>query len=155
MSTPPTADELQRQMQQVRMEMREDVQVMVENARELTDRAREMTDWTWYVRRYPWVCLGAAAAVGYLVVPSRAPQSMKPDLKDLMELAKQQKIVVKMEEPKPAGPGLVGTLMRMAAGSLLQGGMAVVSHQLDQYLKQPRDPRPVSSNGNGRGTVHG
>ena len=41
MSTTPTADELQQQMQQVRVEMREDVQVMVENAREMTDmRAR-------------------------------------------------------------------------------------------------------------------
>ncbi len=137
------------------MEMHEDVQVMVENAREMTDRARQITDWTWYVRNYPWVCIGAAAAIGYLAVPPRTPLPIKPDAKDLLELAKHQKIFVKMEEPKPAGPGLVGTLLRMAAGSLLQGGMAVVSHQLDQYLKQPRDPRPVSSNGNGRGTVHG
>jgi hypothetical protein len=75
-------------------------------------------------------------------------------VKDLLELAKHQKIVVKMEEPKPARPGIVGTLARMAASSLLQGGMAVVSQQLDQYLKQPREPRPVSSNGNGRGPVH-
>jgi hypothetical protein len=154
MSTNPTADDLQRQMQQVRVEMREDVQVMVDNAREMTDMAREMTDWTWYVRRYPWVCLGAAAAVGYLVVPSRSQPAIKPDAKDLLELAKHQKIVVKMEEPKSARPGIVGTLARMAASSLLQGGMAVVSQQLDQFLKQPREPRPVSSNGNGRGPVH-
>jgi hypothetical protein len=147
MSATPSAEDLQRQMQQVRVEMREDVQVMVANA-------REMTDWTWYVRTYPWVCVGAAAAIGFLVVPSRSRPVIKPDAKDLIELAKHQKIVVKMEEPKSSS-SLLGTLARMAAGSLLQGGMAVVSHQLDQMLKQPREPRPVSSNGNGRGSVHG
>jgi hypothetical protein len=139
----PTADDLQRQMQQVRMEMREDVQVIVDNA-------REMTDWTWYVRTYPWVCIGAAAAIGYLVVPSR----IKPDPKDLLELARHQKIVVKMEEPR-SRQSILGTLVQMAAGSLLQGGLAVATQQLDQILKQPREPRPVSSSGNGRGPVHG
>jgi len=143
----PTADDLQRQMQQVRMEMRDDVQVMVDNA-------REMADWTWYVRTYPWVCLGAAAAIGYLVVPPRSPRPSPPDAKDLLELAKHQKIVVKMEEPK-SRPGLVATLARMAAGSLLQGGLAVLTQQLDQLLKPPREPRPVSSDGNGRGPRHG
>ena len=142
----PTAEDLQRQMQQVRREMGDDVQVMVDNA-------REMTDWTWYVRTYPWVCLGAAVAVGYLVVPSRTPRPVLPDAKDLLELAKHHKIVVQTEQPK-SSPGLVGTLARMAASSLLQGGLAVVSQQFDQFLKQPREPRPVSSHGNGRGPVH-
>lgn len=139
-----TADALQRQMQQVRAEMREDV-------REMVASAREMTDWTWYVRTYPWFCLGAAAAVGYLVIPARRDPVLKPDVKDLLELAKHQKIVVKMDDSK-SSPTVVGTLMRMAAGSLLQGGLAVVTQQIDQYLKQ--QPSRASNNGNGRASHH-
>jgi hypothetical protein len=146
MTAPNRADDLQRQMQQVRMEMRDDVRVMVANASELTD-------WTWYVRTYPWICLGAAAAAGYFVVPVRA-QVIRPDAKDLLEFAKHQKIVVKMDQPN-SSPGIVGSLVRLAAGSLLQGGLAIVSQQFDQFLKQSREPRPVSSTGNGRGSVHG
>jgi hypothetical protein len=143
-----TADALQRQMQQVRAEMREDVQEMVASA-------RHMADWTYYVRTYPWVCVGAAAAIGYLIVPARRQPPIKPDAKDLLELARQQKIVVKVEEPRHS-PGLLGTLVRMAAGPLLQGGLAILKHQIDQQLR-PQPPRPVSSdgpvssNGNGRG----
>jgi hypothetical protein len=120
----------------------------------MVENARDMSDWTWYVRTYPWVCVGAAAALGFLVIPSRSPL-MKPDTKDLLELAKREKIVVKVEDPKSAGPSLLGTLMRMAAGSLLQGGLAIVTQQIDQYLKRPERPRAPSSNGNGQGAHYG
>jgi hypothetical protein len=33
--------------------------------------AHSMVDWKHYVQSYPWVCLGAAAALGYLIVPKR------------------------------------------------------------------------------------
>jgi hypothetical protein len=141
-----TADALQRQMQQVRAEMREDVQVMVASA-------RDMTDWTYYVRTYPWICVGAAAAIGYLVVPAKREPPIKPDPKDLLELAKQQKIVVKVEERQP-GPGLFGMLLKMAAGPLLQGGLAILKHQFDEQLRS-RQERAVASNGNGRGPHYG
>ena len=145
MADDSTADTLQRQMQQVRAEMREDVQEMVASA-------RDMADWTYYVRRYPWVCVGAAAGIGYLIVPARRQPPILPDAKDLMELAKQQKIVVKVEEPRRS-PGLLGMLVKMAAGPLLQGGLAILKHQIDQRLRQP--PQTVSSNGNGRDPHYG
>jgi hypothetical protein len=134
-------------MQQFRAEMREDV-------REMVASARELTDWTWYVRTYPWLCLGAAAAAGYMLIPSRPQAYAKPDFSDLAELARQQKIVVKMEEPK-SSPGLLGTLVRLAAGPLLQGGLAIAKHQLDQHLRQAAPPpRSYSSDGNGRAQHH-
>lgn len=146
MADDATADALQRQMQQVRAEMRGDVQVMVASA-------RDMADWTYYVRTYPWLCVRAAAAIGYLVVPARRQPPIKPDAKDLLELAKQQKIVVKVEERQP-GPGLLGMLLKMAAGPLLQGGLAIVKHQLDQQLRS-RQEQTAASNGNGRGPRYG
>jgi len=137
-TTTSEADDIQRSMREVRAELREDVKEMVVNA-------REMTDWTMYVRAYPWLCVGAAAAAGYFLIPQRA-QIIKPDAEGLIELAKRHKLVVKMDggEPKKK-QGLVGGLIGLAASTLLQGALAVATKQfsqaLDAYAQQPQ-PRP-------------
>ena len=139
-TTTSEADSLQRCMREVRAELREDVQEFVVNA-------REMTDWTTYVRAYPWLCLGAAAAAGFLVIPQRA-QIIKPDAEGLIELARRNKLVVKMDE---AGPnkkqGMLSGLLGMIAGTVIQGGLAVATKQLSQaldaYSQQPVRPREV------------
>lgn len=114
-------------MRDVRSELREDVQEIVENA-------RVMTDWQYYVRSYPWLCLGAAAAVGYLIVPSRV-QVYRPDPQMLAELVRQHQVAVKTEvKPQPSG-GLLGGLVNIAAGAALQGASAIASQQLQQFLR--------------------
>jgi hypothetical protein len=60
----PSAERIEQQMQSLRSELCAD-------ARSLVSGARDLTDWTAYVRRYPWLCLGAAAAIGYLAIPRR------------------------------------------------------------------------------------
>lgn len=125
--TTPSADEIQRQMRDVRAELREDVQ-------EIVDNAKVMTEWQYYVRRYPWLCLGAAAALGYLIVPPRI-HVVKPDPKALADLVRQRQVAVKAEvSPRPA-PGLLGGLVNMAAGAALQGVLAIASAQLHQFLQ--------------------
>jgi len=136
------ADAIQDQMRLIRAELRTDVQDFMAGA-------REMTDWTYYVRSYPWVCLGAAAALGYLVVPTR-PRVVKPDPQSLVELAKHNQVVVKMEEPRPK-KSVVATMLGMAANSLLHGGLALASQQLDELLRSQRKPAP-SHGSNGRGS---
>jgi hypothetical protein len=126
-STPANSgEEIQRQMRQVRRELGEDMQEIVENA-------RTMTDWRHYVRSYPWVCLGAAALVGYLIVPTRT-QVIKPDAATLAEWAKSQKLVVQPAGAAPAKPGMVRQLAGMAAGALLQGGLAMAKQYALQQL---------------------
>ena len=49
-------------MQQLRCEIDGDMEDMAASA-------RTMVDWKHYVKTYPWVCLGAAAALGFLIVP--------------------------------------------------------------------------------------
>lgn len=133
--TPPTADDIQREMRHVRTELRADVQEVVESARGLGE-------WSAYVRSYPWFCLGAAAAVGYLLVPSRMT-ILRPDTASLLELARQNKLVVQMNQTAQK-PSLVRGLMGMAAGSLAQAGMALVTQQLNQFLAahDGAPPRP-------------
>jgi len=57
--------EIQERMAQIRHEMHQEVQGAVKGAHQLTD-------WRSLVGNYPWVSLGIAAAVGYLIVPRRA-----------------------------------------------------------------------------------
>src|SRR6476620_11436961 len=77
--SPATQAILQR-MEEVRCDVDEDVQEIVEGA-------RDMGKWRYYVRTYPWVCLGAALAAGYLIVPRRSI-GMQPDAQKADELPK-------------------------------------------------------------------
>jgi len=127
---PAEADAIQRQMRSVREDMRQDV-------RELVVSAREMTDWTVYVKAYPWLCMGAALAVGFIIVPSRSV-IIKPDAEGLIELAKRHKLVVQMHEspppPKKRG-GLLAELLGLATGTLLQTGLKLVTSQISQGFR--------------------
>jgi hypothetical protein len=126
-SPTPAADEIQRQMRDLRVELREDVQEIVENA-------RVMTDWQHYVRSYPWLCLGAAAALGYVLVPTRV-EVFKPDVKQLADLVRQHQVAVKAEvKPQPSA-GLLGGLLNVAASVALQGAAVIASQQLNQFLR--------------------
>lgn len=132
------ADELQQRMREVRADIRHDVQ-------ELAASAREMADWTSYVRAYPWLCVGAALAVGYLVVPQRT-RIIRPNIDDLVELAGKDKLVVKVEETaQKQRRNMFAGLLEMAASSLLQGGVAVLTKQLSQALEGGSRPQPGSS----------
>src|SRR5262245_6588766 len=107
------AEEIQAQMRQVRSELHEDVQ-------EIVAGARTLADWRHYVRSSPWLCIGAAAALGHLVVPSRTVV-VRPTAADLLELAKDQKIGINVNPPRPT---LLGTLTGMLASMVVQGGLA-------------------------------
>ena len=139
--SPSQADEIQREMREVRAELRDDVQELVVNA-------NQMTDWTIYVRAYPWLCVGAALAAGFFIVPSRSV-IVKPDAEGLMELARRNKLVVKMQEtpPQQKRGGLMAQLVSMAAAALLQGGLKVASSQITQAFSNP-------AHSNGQPGVH-
>ena len=123
----PAADEIERQMHALRSELREDVQDIVENA-------RVMTDWQYYVRSYPWLCLGAAAALGYVLVPARI-QVVRPDARALAELVRQHQVNVKAEVKPQPSPGWLAQLVNLGAGMVLQGVVSIASHQLQQFVQ--------------------
>jgi hypothetical protein len=132
-------EQIQAEMQRVRTEMRADMKEMVAGARDLTD-------WRHYVRSAPWLTLGAAAAVGYMLVPSRTV-IVRPAAQDLLELAKAQKLVVNVDSKATKKQTLLGTLAGMAVGAIVQGGLAIATQQIDQFLKNvaagPPPVRPV------------
>lgn len=136
--TSQEADDIQREMRQVRVELRDDVKDMVASARVLRD-------WQAYVRSYPWLCVGAAATLGYFLVPSRM-MVIRPDTASLLDLAKQQKLVVKMDQMAQK-PSLVRSLLGMAAGTLMQAGMAVATKQINEFLASANGQPPPRREG--------
>jgi hypothetical protein len=133
----PSAEQIQREMREVRADLRGNVQEMVE-------QASGLTDWQEYVKAYPWLSLGAAAVVGYLLVPSR-PTVIQPSASELLELAKSHHFPLQVEQT-PARPGFIGTLAGLAGNALLQTGMGVFTQyltQMQQNLITPpsQDPR--------------
>src|SRR4029078_1719329 len=130
------AEEIQRQMREIRAELRDDVQ-------ELVVSAEKMADWTQYVTAYPWLCVGPALAAGYLIVPQRAV-IMRPDAEAMIELAKKHKLFVNTTDGTTGGKvprkrgGLFGELLGLAAATMLQGGLKIATTQLAQAFAPPQ-----------------
>lgn len=131
--TTSTAEEIQRQMRRVRTELGDDVQ-------DLMASAKVMTDWHSYVRAYPWLCVGAAAVAGYLIVPGKTRFS-QPDAASLRELVQN----VSSAGVTANRPTFTGMVTKMAVGYLLQGGLSLLTQQLQRHL-QNQNP-PGASNG--------
>lgn len=123
-------------MRRVRRELNVEVQ-------EIVEQARDLADWRYYVGRYPWICLGGAAALGYLLVPARVVVEH----------------TLANREPPPAPPpritapaapswmgGVVSSLASAATSAVVQGGTALLRRQLENYLQgaAPRDAREES-----------
>ena len=88
-------------MQQLRCEIDGDMEDMAASA-------RNVVDWKHYVKTYPWVCLGAAVALGFLIVPKRSG-ALCLNLAALTELARTGHLVV--EAVPAATHGLIDSLL--------------------------------------------
>jgi hypothetical protein len=119
-------------MQQIRCEMDQDLEQMVASA-------RSMVDWKHYVKTYPWVCLGTAAALGFLIVPKRST-AIHPDLATLTELAKTGHPVA---EPAPAATrGLADALLTTVASIAVRKGIELLGQSAARFLGRAADAPP-------------
>ena len=104
-----SAEAIQSKMHQVRLGLREDAQ-------QIASSARDAVDWRFYVKHYPWACLGGAALIGFVLVPRRV-ELVSPDAPTLLQLARRNKLVVKAgPHPQPRN-GLASTLLTLVAGA--------------------------------------
>jgi hypothetical protein len=111
-------------MQQIRREIDQDVEDMAASA-------RNMVDWKHYVKTYPWVCLGTAVALGFLIVPKRST-AMRPDLATMTELARTGHLDVK---PAPAAMrGFVDTLLAAVANIAVRTATAYLGQNAGRLL---------------------
>jgi hypothetical protein len=115
---------IRQRMEEVRRDLDEDVQDIVEGS-------RDMGDWRSYVRTYPWVCLGAALAVGYLIVPRRH-LGMQPDAQTLAELANQSRLLATSDLP-PKG-NVRGMLLAFVGNLVMRGVSSYVGEQAGKLM---------------------
>jgi hypothetical protein len=111
-------------MQQLRCEIDGDMEDMAASA-------RSMVDWKHYVKTYPWVCLGAAVALGFLIVPKRS-RVIRPDLATLTELARTGHLVGK--PASAATHGLIDALLATVANIAVQRATAYLGQSMGRLL---------------------
>ncbi|MBV10738.1 MAG: hypothetical protein CMN21_16155 [Rubinisphaera sp.] len=143
-SNPETAEEIREQMRQTRCHLQPEVNRIVEDAQKLMD-------WHYYMKRAPWMMLGVAAAVGYIIVPKRL-HVMSPDADELEKLSKKQRLVV---EPKPKAEsrtGPIASLASLAAMAALRAGVGYagqfIGKQIEESSKsqqRSQEPQQVNS----------
>jgi hypothetical protein len=129
MNDSPLAKSVRARMQQLRCEIDGDVEDMAASA-------RNVVDWKHYVKTYPWVCLGTAAALGFLIVPKRSAV-MHPDLASLTELAKTGHMVA---APAPtATRGLVDALLATVASIAVSKTIGFLGQSVANLLGKVED----------------
>lgn len=132
-----SATELQQQMHAIRTGLRPEVN-------EIVDSARTLMSWRYYVASYPWASLGAAAAVGFLIVPRRLHVT-RPDPEALKRLAKDSRLVLETEPSVPAKPTMIASAFALAGSLLVRAGVAYMGRQASRYfdssLAAPRTGR--------------
>ena len=108
MNNPPRGDKVRERMQQLRCEIDEDVE-------DVSASARTMLDWKHYVKTHPWVCLGAVAALGFLIVPKRS-RAINAELATQTESAGTGHPIVKPAPTAVRGvvDAIVATIMGIA-----------------------------------------
>ena len=108
-----SADEIVKRMRDLRREASDDVKGIVESAKTLSD-------WRYYVVHHPWVCVGAAAALGFVLTPTRKPVP-REDAKELVALMKKYN-AGGASAAVPA-KGVAGTLIGMATPFVMRAVM--------------------------------
>lgn len=131
-STLSEVDEIRRHMAQIRHELHEDVQGVVKGA-------EAATDWRRYVKNYPWVAVGVAFGVGYLIIPRR---SQAPVGTTVNFAGSDPSRPIVYESPRPAEPekkkgkGIFRTVLGLATPFLLRSAQGYALQYFEQYLAQ-------------------
>lgn len=135
------ADELRRQMALIRRDLHEDVRGVVASA-------EAVTDWQRYIRSYPWVALGGAAAVGYLIVPRRHKAvATKEDVAKVRAVVEQAKDTAEKAPRK----GLLAAGFAMLAPVAVRAAQGYAVRYLENWITQLQNEQMMSAGGAHRG----
>lgn len=129
MTDPPLDDAVRARMQGIRCDIDQDLE-------DVSASAHSMVDWKHYVETYPWVCLGAAAVLGYLIVPKRSPTTAAGQAVPT-EPAKSDRPAAKAES---AMPGWVNALVVAVAGIAVREAIAYLGQNAGKFLAMNGHP---------------
>lgn len=132
-------DEIRRRMAQIRHELHEDMQ-------EVVSGAEGAIEWRRYVRRYPWVAVSLAAALGYLIVPKR--RKVVVEAKQAVgELRKVAAVEAEKVQAKTRRKGWVRTALGLLTPLLVRAGQRYAINLAEGLLTHHAGPRPESAPG--------
>lgn len=117
------ADDIRRQMEDVRLTAGAEVESIVQSAKTLTD-------WRYYVKNHPLLLASAAAGLGFLLIPRKksAPAKATDDAKELIELLKKHHVSGVTVEGPPSG--LVKTAIGLATPLLIRSVMNLAQNRM-------------------------
>ena len=124
MNNPPRGDKVRERMQQLRCEIDEDVE-------DVSASARTMLDWKHYVKTHPWLCFGAAVALGILIVPKRA-RATPATAATVVEPAATGHVVVKSVPTITAG--VIDAILATVANIAIQKATAYLGQSAGRLL---------------------
>lgn len=131
MSDSESIKAIQQRMQQVRHDLGDEVEELVESA-------KDMTDWRKYVLANPWACMAAAAAIGFFIVPKRAPR-LRLSEADLQAFARQGAVL----KPQKSQGGMRRALLSFVTSAALRGVMGYLGQRMTQgNLRAMEDAKP-------------
>ena len=130
MIDPPRDDALRARMQGIRCDIDRDLE-------DVSANARSMVDWKHYVKTYPWICLGTAAALGFLIVPKRSAAA-NADVTAASEPAKAVSPVV--NSSPTATRGLVDAIVAAAVSVAVREAIAYFGPSVEKFLGITQNP---------------
>lgn len=153
-------DEIRQQMALIRRDLHE-------NVREVVATAEAATDWRRYLTMYPWVSLGAAFAVGYVIVPRRrrppagvATQADLSQVREAVETTRQTVVDAARgtaDEARKHKKGLIGAALGILTPLALRAAQGYALKYLEHWIAHQQTsqaagapPHPAAAPG-GRG----
>jgi len=145
MSSVPATSELAAKADRVRRDMRCIRRELGDNVEELVENAERLMDWRYYVDRYPWATVGAAALIGYLLVPRRIV-TLPTDQHSLTQLVDRIAPAIAPPEKQKPQSSWLSNLISMGTGLLMRAAAGYATQQLSKAFAQPaHEPQPTEA----------
>jgi hypothetical protein len=117
---------------------------IISDVEQVSESARAMTDWTYYVRRFPWVAVGVAAAAGFLLVP-RKKATITPTPEQLAALANNKEFVAAATQQLKPPESVAKQLAVVLAGIAGKAALSYITAQFRASATQHQESRPSPS----------
>jgi hypothetical protein len=102
-----------------------------DGAQEIAEGARDLGEWRHYVKTYPWLSMGVACVIGYVIVPRRR---VGPEIAQqlIAEWIAQSRVVT--NPPSLSTRGVLGAFRAIAGNLLWRSAISFVARRATQAV---------------------